>query len=362
MDVVVDGLMVCQQRIDPLTGSENLQAYSWFCYSIGGTLFGITGGFLLDKLSPSFVFYITAVIGLCITVNGCLTSPKLEASSQKIINMGFCERTKLNFKEIYLGFKIRALYKCILFFFIFCAVVPSFTNYFYYYLTDVLGFSDFLYSVLNVVASVCLLITIYFYNLWFKEAEPHVMLFACCLINAFGGLNSMLLIRGFTFGMSPDAFVFLSNSVTDTLQNAIRLLSGNVLFAKLIPANIEASMFSILTGLINFCNFFLAKQLGNFFNIFVGVTEDNLEDLWILEAIMVVCALIPLFFLWLVPRRKEVFLVQQINEFLEKHHPEHQDEDSLKETFTDDAKLVEEIMKLDPYYAKSMGVYSLFSE
>ena len=186
--------------------------------------------------------------------------------------MGFVERTKINFKEIYFGFKIKALYRCILFFFIFCAVIPSFTNYFYYYLTDVLDFSDFEYAILNVVSSLCLMVTVYFYNLWFKEAESSLMLFICCLINAFGGLNSLLLIRGFTYGMSPTAFVFLSNSVTDNLQNAIRLLSGNVLFAKLIPPNIEASLFSILTGLTNFCNFFLAKQLGNFFNLFVGVT------------------------------------------------------------------------------------------
>ena len=95
-------------------------------------------------------------------------------------------------------------------------------------------------------------------------------------------------------------------------------MSGNILFAKLIPANIEASMFAILTGIINFCNFFVAKHLGNFFNIFVGVTDDNLDKLWILEAIMVGCALIPIAFLWLVPTRKDVFKVQQINMFLEK--------------------------------------------
>lgn len=80
-----------------------------------------------------------------------------------------------------------------------------------------LGFSNLLYSVLNVVASVCLLITIYLYNLWFKEAETSIMLFVCCLLNAFGGLNTLLLIRGFTYGMPPDVFVFVTTSVTDTL-------------------------------------------------------------------------------------------------------------------------------------------------
>lgn len=194
--------------------------------------------------------------------------------------------------------------------------MPSFTNYFYYYLTEELGFSDLMYSLLNVAASVCLIFAIYLYNRWFKEAEPSIMLFVCCLINALGGLNTLLLIKGFTYGLPPDAFVFLTTSVTDTLSNTIRLMSGNVLFAKLIPLNIEASMFSILMGLINFCNFFLAKQLGNFFNLFVGVTQDNLDELWILEGIMVVCSLIPIFFIWLIPKRKEVFLVQQINEFL----------------------------------------------
>jgi len=217
--------------------------------------------------------------------------------------MGFFERVKFNFREIAVGFKIKALLRCVIFFFIFSSIVPSYSNYFYYYLTDVLGFTNLQYSILSVVGSVCLFITIFFYNIFFKETESSVMLVACCFINAFGSVNSLLLIRGFTYGMSPTTFVFLSNTVTDTLSSAIRLLSGNVLFAKLIPVNIEASMFAILTGITNFCNFFLAKQLGNFFNIFVGVTNDNLDRLWILFAISAWCSLVPIFFIWLVPSR-----------------------------------------------------------
>jgi len=367
MDVVVDGLMVCQQRIDPETGSENLQAYSWICFSIGGTFFGLAGGFLLENLSPSFVFYVTAALGLVITVNGFFTSKKLEEGSAEIINMGFCQRLKLNFREIVSGFKIRALYRCVLFFLIFCSFVPSFTNYFYYYLIDVLGFTNFQYAILNVVASIALLVTVYFYNIWLKNAESSAMLVVCCILNAVGGVNSMLLIRGFTYGMEPKAFVFLSATVTDTLQNAIRLLAGNVLFAKLIPANIESSMFAILTGIMNFCNFFLAKQLGNFVNLFVGVTDKDLDKLWILFAVMVVCSFFPIFFIWLVPSRKEVFLVQQVNEFLEKY-PRKSSKVKDNQSDTDDAdipdrtNLIDDIMKLDPACAKQMGIYLLYKE
>ena len=58
-----------------------------------------------------------------------------------------------------------------------------------------------------------------------------------------------------------------------------------VLFAKMIPSNIESSMFAMLTGLMNLSNGFSAKMLGSFINTFVGVHEHNLQDLWILYII-----------------------------------------------------------------------------
>ena len=61
------------------------------------------------------------------------------------------------------------------------------------------------------------MIVVYFYNLLFKETESYLMLGICCFVNAFGGLNSMLLIKGYTYGMDPTTFVFVTNTVTDTL-------------------------------------------------------------------------------------------------------------------------------------------------
>ena len=58
-----------------------------------------------------------------------------------------------------------------------------------------------------------------------------------------------------------------------------------VLFAKMIPSNIESSMFAMLTGLMNLSNGFTAKMLGSLINMCVGVQEGNLEDLWILYVI-----------------------------------------------------------------------------
>lgn len=77
-----------------------------------------------------------------------------------------------------------------------------------------------------------------------------------------------------------------------------------VLFAKMIPSNIESSMFAMLTGLMNLSNGFSSKILGNVINHFVGVREENLTDLWILYVIQAACSLLPLVFIGLVPSKK----------------------------------------------------------
>jgi len=91
-----------------------------------------------------------------------------------------------------------------------------------------------------------------------------------------------------------------------------------VLFAKMIPSNIESSMFAMLTGLMNLSNGFTSKLLGNFINSFVGVEEKNLKDLWILYVVQAVCALLPLAFIWLVPNKSQVEHVQKAIEFIER--------------------------------------------
>ena len=184
-----------------------------------------------------------------IAIAGCLSSPKLEESSQKIIDMTFKQRTKMTFREIWQGLKIREIRRFLTFIVISRALVPNYSNYFYYYLTDELGFSQFQYATLNIASSITLLICVYCYNLWFKETEVAIMLGVACLVAAFGNFNSLILSSGFSFGIDPKVYAYLTGPVTDSIDSAIRLLSINVVMAKLIPANIEASMFAIQTGI-----------------------------------------------------------------------------------------------------------------
>jgi hypothetical protein len=58
-----------------------------------------------------------------------------------------------------------------------------------------------------------------------------------------------------------------------------------VLFAKLIPEKIEASLFAFLTGLSNLNNLFISNNLGNLINLWIGVDSDTLDKTWELYSV-----------------------------------------------------------------------------
>lgn len=164
-------------------------------------------------------------------------------------------------------------------------MIPSFADYMYYYELDVAGFTEFQYATLGIVASLCLFLGTIAYEMFLKNKGIRFMMGIACLINMIGAGFTLLFLRNITLGMDPYWFMMASSSVTDVLYIAFVNLPGMVLFAKLIPQNIESSMFALLTGLMNFSNLFLAKMLGNYINTFFNVTEENLSDLWQLYVI-----------------------------------------------------------------------------
>ena len=94
----------------------------------------------------------------------------------------------------------------------------------------------------------------------FLDKNIHVMMVAACLINVGGSIMSMLMVMGKTFGFSNFVFVFFgTTAVTDAVYGMLVTLPSEILIAKMIPQNIEASLFAITTGLVNFATLFAAK-------------------------------------------------------------------------------------------------------
>lgn len=90
MDVVVDGLMVTQSRIDPDNGSEDLKTVSWVMNSFGGIIGSIVGGLITQYSVPRYCFYLVAALGLLIMIQAFIMSSDIEMADVNVVEMSLC--------------------------------------------------------------------------------------------------------------------------------------------------------------------------------------------------------------------------------------------------------------------------------
>ena len=217
MDCVVDGLMVQQQRIDPTYGSEELQSLSWAMYGVGGVVGSLFVGYTTQNDCNELTFIALAVLGMLLAIIGCTMSMNLESAAEQIINMSLKDRIKSNFRDIKTGFKIKEFHRAIIFFVILGTLVPSFTDYFYYYLTDYAGITKFEYAMTNLVSYIGLFSAAVVYNAFLRDRNIHFMMVLACLTNVYGAVTSLMLIIGWTLGISNFIFVLGSTAVSEVL-------------------------------------------------------------------------------------------------------------------------------------------------
>jgi len=74
-----------------------------------------------------------------------------------------------------------------------------------------------------------------------------------------------------SLGIDDLAFVILTSIFSDTASLAFSLLPSVVLFAKITPVHIEATIFALLTGAFNFSNNVGSPLVGSYICQMFGV-------------------------------------------------------------------------------------------
>ena len=127
-----------------------------------------------------------------------------------------------------------------------------------------------------------------------------------CFINLIFAMRLNLAL-----GISDLAFVIVSSIITDTLSTAFSHLPVLVLFAKITPKNIEATVFALFTGVLNLSAIVISPNMGILINqTFVGVSLASLQDYYKLVFIQMVLSTIPLALLCLIPMKQEIEAIQ----------------------------------------------------
>ena len=164
--------------------------------------------------------------------------------------------------------KTKPLTKSLLFFILVGLLIPSFSDFLYFYMLEVAKFSKMTVAVLKMIAFGGIIFGSVLFNLILKKLPIVVLMLITCVIYCLTSGAEVMFLLEVTLGLSPVVF-FAVISIFDSA--AIQAFFGMPLlaiFAKLVPTSIESSMFAMLTGLINLSFHFLSKILGVLINMF----------------------------------------------------------------------------------------------
>jgi Na+/melibiose symporter-like transporter len=118
---------------------------------------------------------------------------------------------------------------------------------------NVIGLNKFMFAMITLIGQLCSCVGVVIYGAFLRKIEVRWVLFWNCVFNVVGSfLNYAFAMRwNLAWGMSDMSFIIFSDVVTGALNTAFQLLPLLSMFAKIIPKNIEGTMFAFLTGAWN---------------------------------------------------------------------------------------------------------------
>lgn len=164
-------------------GPEELNSFSWTCFSIGGLLGSTVAAVLTQNYEPKYCFLYSSVMGFVIAAVALRLNIEIEKEGlSEEDGRSFCQDLKRNLSEIRQACQLKEYHRVILFLIIGAVTVPSFGSFGYYFMLDEVQLSKFMYSMLTVVAFFCLMIGSLLYNKYFKGTEYRKLIIVDALI------------------------------------------------------------------------------------------------------------------------------------------------------------------------------------
>jgi len=113
------------------------------------------------------------------------------------------------------------------------------------------------------------------------------------------------------FGMNPIAFFSVVGIPINVIYYSFSEVSMRSYFSKLVNPNIESTMMALLTTVLYFGEETIARYVGILLNQWIGVTKENLDDLWKLYVAQIVISLFVALFVLILPTTDQIEKVQK---------------------------------------------------
>jgi Na+/melibiose symporter-like transporter len=197
----------------------------------------------------------------------------------------------------------------VLYFLIDGIITPSFADFSYFFLMNVIGVSKFMFAMITLIGQVCSILGVILYEKFLKEMEVRTVLFwnvGLTILGAF--LNYCFAMRwNVEIGISDYAFIIFTDVVFGAITTAFSTLPIMALFAKITPRRVEGTVFAFLTGTSNLDQGVIAPLMGAWINNqFVGVNKDDQSGYSTLALISLILAPLGFAIVFLIPKKEDI--------------------------------------------------------
>lgn len=294
-DVIVDSLVVERARQESQSDAGSLQSLAWGTSALGGIITAYLGGLLLEYVGTRFVFGVTATFPLVVSLMAWLIAeePVTESSTWQVIS-GQIQQLKHAITQ-------KVIWMPALFIFLWQAT-PTADSAFFFFTTNDLGFEPEFLGRVRLVTSIAALVGIWIFQRFLK-AVPFRSIFAwTTVLSTVFGFTMLLLVthtnRAIGIG---DEWFSLGDSLILTVMGEISFMPVLVLSARICPPGVEATLFALLMSILNLAGL-LSHELGALLTHWLGITETDFENLWLLVTLTNLSTLLPLPLLFLLPK------------------------------------------------------------
>lgn len=151
-------------------------------------------------------------------------------------------------------------------------MTPSFKDFLDYYY----NFQSIKDGSVEMAFCVGVLISTICFHMFLKDTEIRKLMIIAIIFNIVNCVLNVCLALDIMFGLTLFQFVVIQSFLFDSIYQAFSFLPVYVVFTKLVPYEVEGSMFALLTGTSAFTTLVYGRLIGVFYNSFFDVTlEDN---------------------------------------------------------------------------------------
>lgn len=292
-DVIADSLVVERARKESVTDAGSLQSLSWGATALGGLITAYLSGSLLQHFSTQTIFLISASFPLIVSATAWLIAEEKNTKST-----GF-ETVKDQLKQLRQAVTQKTIWLPTAFLFLLQAT-PKSEAAFFFFSTNELGFQPEFLGRVRLVTSIATLAGVWLFQRFLKTVPFRVIFGWSAVIAAALGMTTLLLVTHANRALGiDDRWFSIGDTLILTVIGQIAFMPVLVLSARLCPRGVEATLFALLMSITNLAKI-LSNEGGAVLTHFLGITDRNFDNLWLLVIITNLSTLLPLLFLnWL---------------------------------------------------------------